>query len=39
MQPTDPEEKKAAEKKTAGTEPQRKAPTLRRKGEAPPERK
>lgn len=37
MQPTDLEEKRAAEKKEA--EQKRKAPTLRRKGEAPPEKK
>lgn len=34
MQPKDLEEKKAAEKKTTETEKKRKAPTLRRKGEA-----
>jgi hypothetical protein len=36
MQPKDLEEKKAAEKKAAETQNKRKAPTLRRKGEAPP---
>lgn len=39
MQPKDLEEKRAAEKKTAETEQKRKAPTLRRKGEVPAEKK
>ncbi|MBI4875443.1 MAG: hypothetical protein HY822_12490 [Acidobacteria bacterium] len=38
-QPKDLEDKRAQEKKTAETEQKRKAPTLRRKGEAPAEKK
>lgn len=39
MQPKDLEEKKAIEKKTATEEKKRKAPTLRRKGETPADKK
>ena len=39
MQPKDLEEKRAAEKKAAETERKQKAPTLRRKGEVPQEKK
>jgi hypothetical protein len=39
MQPKDLEAKRAAEKKAVEVEKKRKAPTLRRKGELPPEKK